>query len=136
MHMETEFNCLDRLIVGTDLNLTAARDHVPEIESQIQVIKERMRAVYDGLPYDRMTIHMIIELGKYLVNMINAFPKKSSISRTYSPRTIITGKQLDLNKQCRCPFGAYIQAHDDRNVTSQMLDWTQCAICLGPTVNL
>ena len=134
--MDPEFNYLDRLIVGTDLNLTAARDHVPEIESQIQVIKERMRAAYDGLPYDRMTIHMIIELGKYLVNMINAFPKKISISRTYSPRTIITGKQLDLNKQCWCPFGAYIQAHDDRNVTSQMLDWTQGAICLGPTVNL
>ena len=64
MHMYPAFNCLDKLIVGTDLNTTAARDHVPDIEWQIQVLKKRMWAFRGGLPYNRMTSSMIIELGK------------------------------------------------------------------------
>ena len=57
-----------------------------------------MRAVHGGLQYDRMTSRMIIELGKYVVMMINYFPPKSGISRTYSPRTIMTVKKLDSKK--------------------------------------
>ena len=48
----------------------------------------------------------------------------------------MTGKQLDFKKQGRCPFGAYVQSHNDRNVTNKMIDPTQGAICLGPTGNL
>ena len=92
MYMDPYFNCLDQLIVGTDLNTTAARDNVPGIERQIKVVKERMREFHGGLPYDRMTICMIIELGKYVVMIINAFPPKSSLYRTYILRTIMTGK--------------------------------------------
>ena len=96
--MDPEFNCLDKLIVGTDLNTTVARDHFPKIDRKIQVLKEHMRAVHGGLPYDRITSRMIIELGKYVVIMINAFPPKSGLSCTYIPRTIMTGNQLDFNK--------------------------------------
>ena len=32
MDMYLDFNCLDQLIVGTDLNITSARYHLPEIE--------------------------------------------------------------------------------------------------------
>ena len=58
--MDPEFNCLDKLITGTDLNTTDARDHVPTIEHKIKVAKEQMQAVHGGLPYDRMTRHIII----------------------------------------------------------------------------
>ena len=68
--------------------------------------------------------------------MINNFPPKSGISHTYSLRTIIMGNQMKFKNQCRWSFGAYVQAHDDRNVTNQMIDWTQGAICLGQTGNL
>ena len=60
MYMDPEFNCLDKLIVGTDLNTTSARDHVPEIERQIQVVNKRMWEVPGGLPYNRTTSRMII----------------------------------------------------------------------------
>ena len=82
MYTDPEFNCLDKLIVRTDLNTTATRDHVPDIERKIKVAKERMREAHVGLPYDHMNSFMIIELGKYLVMMINAFPPKSGLSRT------------------------------------------------------
>ena len=133
MYMDPEFKCLDKLIVGTDLNKTAARYHVPEIKRQIQVVKEQMQAVHGGIPHDCMTSLMIIDLGKYTVMMINASPPKSCLSRTYIPRTTMKGKQLNFKNQCRCPFGAYVQAHDNRNVTNLMVDWTQGDICLGPT---
>ena len=79
---------------------------------------------------------MIIELGKYVVVMNNAFPPNIGLSRTYSACTIMPGKQLDFKKKCRCPFGDYVQAHVDRNVTKIMVGSTKGAICLGPMGNL
>ena len=31
MHMDPEFNCLEKIITGMDLNGMAARDHVPKM---------------------------------------------------------------------------------------------------------
>ena len=39
-----------------------------------------MCAVHGGLPYCRTTRWMVIELGKYVLMIINAFPPKGSIS--------------------------------------------------------
>ena len=136
MHIDPKFNCLETLIVGTDLKTTAARDHVLGIESQIQVVKKRMQAVHGGLPYELMTSLMTIELGNYVVMMINAFPQNLLISHTYSPRTIMTVNQLYFKKQCWFPFGAYVQYQDNRSITNQTIDWTQGVVCLGPTRNL
>ena len=80
-----------------------------------------------------MTRRMIIELCKYEVMMINTLSSKRGLPRTYSPCTIMMGKQLDFKNQYRCPFGAYIQAHDDNNTTNLMFDRTQDAICLSQT---
>ena len=128
MYMDSEFNYLDKIITSMYINTMAAREQIPEIERQIQVIKERIRALHGGLPYYRMTSRMVIELGKYIVMMINAFPPKSCISCTYSPHTIMTGKQLGYKKKLRCPFGTYVKAHNDRNVTNQMIDRSQGTI--------
>ena len=124
--MDPGFNYLGKLIIGMDPNKMAASYHVPETEIQIQVVKKRTRAVHGSLPYDRMTIQMIIKLGKYVIMVIKSFQPKSIISCTYIPRTIITGKQLDFKKQ----------AHDNRNFTNHMIDRTQGDIYLGPTGNL
>ena len=67
-----------------------------------------MRAVNGGLPYDCMTRHMVIELGKYVVMMIHDFQPKSDISRTYSPHTIMAGNHLDFKNQLQCHFGNYV----------------------------
>ena len=78
--MEPEFNYLDKLITGVDINTAAARDHVLEIERQIQAIKEHMNAVHGGLPYDCMTSWMVIELVKNVLMMLNTFSPKRGIS--------------------------------------------------------
>ena len=68
--------------------------------------------------------------------LLNAFPPKSGLSKTYSPRTIMTGKALDWEKICKLHFWAYTQVHKDRNVTNTLEERTQGAVCLGTTDNL
>jgi hypothetical protein len=78
---------------------------------------------------------MILELINFLVLWLNAFPPSSGISKTYSPRTIMTGTTLDYNKHCKLPFGAYVETHEMNTLTNTMKERTRAAICLGPTAN-
>ena len=136
MFIDPEFKSLEENVVSTTLNTTGARDHVPEVERQIQVINEHMRAHHTNLPFPRFTRRMDVELAKHVVIFLNAFPSNSVLSKTYTPHTIMTGKALDWKKSCKLHFGAYAQVHEDRNVTNTLEDRTQGAICLGPTGNL
>jgi hypothetical protein len=118
------------------INLTtAASEHVPDVEQQIRVLKERARALISTLPLKIIPVWMIIEMLANVVLWINAFPSSSGVSKTYSPRTIMTGTALDFNKHCQIPFGAYAEVHEDNNITNTMTERTQPDICLGPVAN-
>ena len=95
-----------------------------------------MRAHDANLPLPIFMRRMTIELAKHVVMFLNDFPPKSGLSKTYSPRIIMTGKALDWKNSCKLNFGAYAQVHEDRNVTNTLEERTQEAICLGPTGNL
>ena len=136
MFVYPEFKSLEEKVASNTLNKTGARDHVPEVERQIQVIKERIRAHHANLPLPSFKRHMTIELSKHAVMLLNTFPPKSVLSNTYSPRTIMTVKALDWNKSYKLHFGAYAQVHEDRNVTNTLEERTRGEICLGPTRNL
>ena len=76
---------------------------------------------------------MVVDLISFIIMWLNAFPLSSGI-QAMSPRTIVVGTNLSYTEHCRCPFGAYVQKHEDgTNKTDrpQTLD----AICLGPTGN-
>ena len=136
MFLDPEFKSLEEKVVITTLNTTGACDHIPEVERYIQVIKERMRAHHTKLPFPIFTRHIAIDLAKHVVMFLNAFPPKSGLSKTYSPRKIMTGKSLDWKKSCKLHFRAYTQVHDDINVTNTLEERTQGEICLGPIGNL
>ena len=136
MCVHPEFKSLEEKVVSTTLNTTGARNHVPEVERQIQVIKERMRAHHANLPFPSFTRRMTIELDKHVVMLLNALPPKSGLSKTYIPLTTKTGKSLDFKKSCKLHFRAYTQVHEDRNVTNTLEERTHGSICLGPTGNL
>jgi hypothetical protein len=78
---------------------------------------------------------MIIEMLANVVLWINAFPPTSGVSKTFSPRTIMTGTTLNFNKHCKIHCGAYAEVHEDRNITNTMSERTRPAICIGPTAN-
>ena len=125
MFVDPEFQFLEGKVVSTTLNTTGARDHVPEVERQIQFIKERMQAHHANLPFPSFTKRITIELANHAVVFLNTFPPKSGLPKTYSPRKIMTGKALDWGKSCNLHVGAYAQVHEDRNVNNRLEERTQ-----------
>ena len=107
MFMENEFEVLEADLneVQATLNTTAASKHVPEIQRQIRVIKERVRAIGNTLPYTHLPLRMISQMFSYGILWINGLPVGSGVSSTLSPRTIRTGTTLDFNKHCKIEFG-------------------------------
>jgi hypothetical protein len=133
--MDREFECLRGDLPELNLNTTAASEHVPDVERQIRVLKERSRAIRSTLPFKAIPGRIIIELVYYAAFWLNAFPPSSGVSAFYSPRTIMTGMALDFENHCKLPFGAYAEAHEEYPQTNTMAPRARGVICLGPTGN-
>jgi acetolactate synthase regulatory subunit len=72
--MDRNFECLRDDTPELTLNTTAASEHVPDIERQIRVIKEHMRAIRSTLQFKRLPSRVIIEMMQYVVLWLNAPP--------------------------------------------------------------
>ena len=120
-------------MLGVSLNPTARDEHVGDIERYIRTIKERMRCVYNTLPFAQIPKAMLIEMAKFAVFWLNSFPHPLGISQTESPRRLVTGENIDYNKHCRYEFGQYVQCHEQHDNT--MAPRTVGAIALRPTGN-
>jgi hypothetical protein len=94
--MDREFECLRDDIPEVNLNTTSNSEHVPDIEWQIWVIKERTRDIRRTLPFKRLPSCVLIEMMQYVVMWLDGFPSLSGISQTSSPRTIMRGTVLDF----------------------------------------
>jgi len=122
--------------MGMKPNASSTSEHVPEVERQIRVVKERVRGLYHALPYQVIPKVMMVHLAYYVVGWLNNFPVKGGVSKTLSPRALITGVQLDHNKHCRLEFGEYVQVHEENHPTNSMQPRATGAISLGSTYNL
>jgi hypothetical protein len=72
--MDREFECLRDNLRRITLNTTAASEHVPEIEQQIRVIKERSRAIWSTLIFTKVPKRIIVELINFVVLWLNVPP--------------------------------------------------------------
>ena len=61
-------------------NFAAAREHVGEIEREIQVIEERGCATLNTIPFKKVPRRVITEIVYFVVLWLNAFPPKTGIS--------------------------------------------------------
>jgi hypothetical protein len=95
--------------------------HVPIIEHQLRVIKERAHPIRSTLPFEKTPKIMIVVLINFVVLWMNAFPPLIGISDTFTPSTITTGTALDYKTHCKLPFGEYIKTHED-NTRSHTMD--------------
>ena len=77
--------------------------------------KEQTRCVYNTLPFKKMPSRMTIEMVYFSVFWLNSFPHQDSVSQQLSPRTIVTGLQLDYIKHCKLEFGTYTQVHEEHD---------------------
>jgi hypothetical protein len=51
---------------------------------------------------------------------LNVFPSKHDESSYYSPSMILHQRNLDYLKHCQYAFGTYVQAHDGRNLSTNI----------------
>jgi hypothetical protein len=133
--MDGEFDKIrgDLADMGIVLNETARDEHVGDIERFIRTLKERIRAIYNTLPFKSVPPRLVIEMAKSCVYWLNAFPNPRGISDTLSPRMIITGQKMDYNRHCKYQFGQYVQTHEQHD--NSMAPRTIGALALYPTGN-
>jgi hypothetical protein len=60
----------------TQVNVVAKDEHVPEVEHQNRVIKERIRAIVQTLPCAQTPKKMRMSLVQYVVYWVNQIPKE------------------------------------------------------------
>ena len=101
--------------MGIVLTVTSHDEHVPEIERFIRMVKERVRAIFNILPFEQYPNRLIVETVYNAIFRLNCFPHRDGIHPTLSPRAIITGSTIDYNKHCTLQFGTYVQVHEPHN---------------------
>ena len=137
--MDMEFEKIKDEYDRVEINTTAAREHVSEAEKSVQDVKVRARCVISDLRVAGfMYLHkmIVVHCVYFVVMMINAVPADLGVSQTFSPREIVTGRKIDMKKDCRALFGAYIEASRDADITNTMAERTHSCISLGPSGNL
>ena len=66
---------------------------------------------------------------------LNYFPAKDGVSPYYSPHVLMKHQDLDYEKHCQVPFGAYVQAKTDTRKSNSNEPRTMDAIYLRPLPN-
>ncbi len=118
IHCDQEFkSIMDDVKDGLDvkMNYTTTDEHVPEAERNNRTIAERIRAAYHNLPYKTMPKIMLRYLSMVCAHQLNLFPAKGGVSAYFSPHVLVGGRNLDFEKHCQVPFGAYVQANQENN---------------------
>jgi hypothetical protein len=86
------------------------------------------------LPYHDLPKKMKIAMIHYIVFWLNLIPKSD---QDYLPKDLIFGEEkIDHKTLCQLPFGAYVQLHNDKEITKNMESRTTGAMILGPTGNV
>ena len=119
--------------IGITLNETSRDEHVGDIESYIRTVKERMRAIYNTMPFHKVPACLVIEMAKTAVFWLNAFPVMGGASGNLSPHTILMGQKVDYKRHCCFQFGEYTQTHEEHN--NSMNPRTAGALALWPVGN-
>ena len=76
---------------------------------------------------------MVTDMINWIVTWLKVFPMSGGIQGV-SPRALVVGTALNYQQHCRCPFGAYVQTHEETDNDTDR-PRTLDAICLGPTGN-
>ena len=129
-------NIIEMMPGGPRVNLASANKQVPEIERQIRVVKERVRATCHSLPFRKIPKLLVIYMVLISVKMLNFFPPRGGISESLRPKTIMSGETLDYKKHLCLQFGQYCQVHEEQEPRNGQIARTKGALSLGPSGNL
>ena len=93
--MDREFELVKANYPQLPINMTAANEHIPEIERTVRMVNDRARGVYNILHFTcGLPKLMIIKLIHFIMLWLNIFPVKSGISTKFSPRELVRRHKL------------------------------------------
>jgi len=122
-----EFECIKEELRPILLDVTAADVHQGDIERSIRTMKEKVRSIVHGLPYNRLPKAIIRAAVNLAVRSLNQFPAQDGVSKDMSPLTIMTGAgRVDYN-QLKLEFGTYAMIFEDNDPSN-----TDPCHCTGP----
>ena len=132
---DNEFECIIPDLSPIHVNLVGANEHVPEVENSIKVLKERMRCLFNGLPFTCVPRLMVVEGLEFVTGSLNSIPAGDGISSSLSPATIFTGARPPNLATFKLSFGDYVELHVDHQPYNSMKPRTVPCIALRPAGN-
>ena len=90
---------------------------MPEIESKNRRTREKVRALTSDLVYRWIPTLLLIHMVYFAVLWLNAFPVAGE-SWGISPRTAVTRRELNWNRDCKACLGSYVEASVDPDITN------------------
>ena len=91
--VDMEFERVKDELGLVDVNTTAAREHVAEIEGGIRLLKEHSRCFIKSLPFQYSPKQIVIHMVYFVCMMVNVVPAAEGISQVFSPQEIVTRKK-------------------------------------------
>ena len=98
-----------------DFNFSLPQEHVPDIEHENRVLQERFCVGLYRLPFKILPKSMIQYLALRVKRNRSYFPKKTGITKVFSPHTILKQNQVDFDKEFNQSFGDHVQANGDKS---------------------
>jgi hypothetical protein len=71
-----------------------------------------------------------------VLRLLNVFPTKGGLSKSLSPKTIMSLETLDYKKHLSLQIDQCCQVHEEDNPRNRQLARTKRVISLGPSVNM
>lgn len=118
---------------GYLINPSGPGQHVPVVERKIRVVKERIRATLQSIPYQLM-FSLLRYLVEYVTLMLNFEPNSTREDPT-SPYELFRGLKVDYKKQLRISFGDYAECHNPHITSNTVHRRTDPCLALLPTLN-
>ena len=118
---------------GYLINPAGPGQHIPVVERKIRLVKERLRAYLQSIPYQLM-FSLLRYLVEYVTIMLNFEPNSQREDPT-SPYELFRGLKIDYKRQLRISFGDYAECTDPRVTSNTMERRTDPCIALLPLLN-
>jgi len=116
---------------GVVIDVAGAGDHLPKVDAKIKRIKETIRCVTAGLPYE-LPDSLVKHLVTYATVRNNMRGTAHTVDRV-APRVAATGRKPSFKREFSCGFGDYVEAYDPKCVSNDALQSrTEPCIALYP----
>ena len=134
VHLDPQrgFEPMGKKVLGVEVDIAGAGDHVKIADNRIRHLKEIMRSVFNSLPWRQPEI-LDEALGMYAVSRINL---RNNSTTGVCPRVAFTGRKPNFKSELSVAYGDYVEGYNAASKSNAVQDArTNSLIALYPTGN-